>query len=294
MIRNPFSLLRKDWRRVVGKSPARDLARRGANIWLERTYGWKPLFKDLQNFSESAANFTRSLEPLTPTKGSRHCSNRATYTDAQFPPSISDGEWNSAVAGFKAAPWSQMYLGALPYHRFVYDAMVVKACVGCRDNGDPNRHVSRVRRFLSNWGVDPVRDLLPTLWELTPYSFVVDWFINSRGIMDQARFNQSLDTLHQIGVHGVCYSVKTEYTFHVQMLPAWSWAFPGADYLYQVYPVVGASGQTNSVLNGTSASVSRYARYVGFPSGHMNVFNNKGLTLSNLASATALLAQRYL
>lgn len=61
--------------------------------------------------------------------------------------------------------------------------------------GEMRRKVQAERYARSSiWGFDPVRDFLPTAWELIPYSFLVDYFTNIQEVIDGWSFH-SVDLL---------------------------------------------------------------------------------------------------
>lgn len=291
MVRNPFSLLKRDWRKVCGKSTASQLARKGANLWLENAYGWRPLFNDARNLAVSVANWTKVSQKYVIAKGSTRFGNSAVISGICPEPTISNSEWNSRKALLATGPDSCSW--PWPYNwRIVYDPSSHIAHVGCRVSDSVMDHNSRLRRALSVWGLDPGRDLLPTLWEVVPYSFVVDWFVNTRGLMNLARYNAALGVLHQASVSGLCYSLRGECTYQAEVLPFYDavvrnqlyWGFP---------PYTIVSGALKSVFTGTKGVWRKYVRVAGVPPATIGtLFSTKGLSLSNLVSGLALISQR--
>jgi len=289
MIRNPFSLLRKDWRHIAKTSTCRDLAKRGANLWLEANYGWKPLLYDVKNLADSCGRFARCFDSIGLDRSTRRCGNRATYSYTLPPPTISDNEWTALISS--TPPY--MYYGEgndYPY-RFVFDKPIVYACVGCVVRDQMINHASRLRRALSNFGCDPSRDLLPTLWEIVPFSFVVDWFVNTDAIMALPRLSQAKARLDQVGVSGLCYSVKTVGTYRLQVIPVFSYQMYYADGWWNWQQAQTSS--SHSVMTGTPGIYSKYLRSVGFPPDQTVLFSNRGLTVSNVITGLSLITQRW-
>jgi len=290
MVRNPFSLLRGDWRHIAGKSTCSQLARRGANLWLEGQYGWKPLFGDLRNFCDSSARWLNAYNHHPSSAGSRRFGSRAKYPGATPNPSVDNTTWRNMQTGYSINPiWS---VSSPPWNgmRFVYQPRVVHAAVGCRASDQIMGQCGKIRQFLSQFGIDPQRDVLPTLWELVPYSFVVDWFINSQGIMNLTRYNDALGTLNQAGVFGLCYSVKAEMQYQAEVIPycgghgEWSWWVNSC--IGEMYC------PTSTCITGTSGKFTYYFRTLGLPPEQLPVLNGRGLSLSQLASGLSLLVQR--
>lgn len=291
MIRNPFQLLKPNWRTLAGLSSAMKLAKRGANLWLEAQYGWRPLWTDMKSFVASSRQFLKTLNQAYSEGASRHLNKRVQYVDTQFDPTVDDSTWNSYVAGFTNDCLCTYTGNGEHLKRFIFGPPRVTACITCNVRDSGVNHVSKLRRGLSNFGLDPERDVLPTLWELVPFSFVVDWFINSRGLMNLPRFNLALGTLRQTGVYGLCYSLKSEYTYRMQLVPAWSYSMYYADWWWN-YQIANNTLNTSPVVTGTEGVYSRYERISDLPPCSTSVFLNKGLTLSKLASSLSLIIQR--
>jgi len=290
MVRNPFSLLKSGWRPHVGKLSASQLAKKGANLWLEGQYGWKPLFGDLKNLADSAGHWSMVYDQAALDKRSQRFGNRAVYAGTPIPPSVSDSDWEARKATFRSqAPWATGY--QWPWNkRVVYDTPSIHACVSCWADGAFVTHASQLRRSLSQFGADPLRDLLPSLWELVPFSFVVDWFVNSQGLMNMARYNAALGTLNQAGVHSLCHSTQVVYTGQAQIIPYVAQAFYDAMWWWVGKEVRVAF--TNGCLTGTKGKFASYNRVLGPPPNTSSVFAYRGLTLTQLANSLSLFVQR--
>jgi hypothetical protein len=48
MIRNPFNLLRTNWRKLCRRETALSLHKKAANVWLEGQYGWNSFWYDVK------------------------------------------------------------------------------------------------------------------------------------------------------------------------------------------------------------------------------------------------------
>lgn len=162
MLRRPFSgaqkLLKKIYRtrtrllkhKVVTAS---DITRASASAWLEHRYGWKPLMMDADHAIESIMS---------------------QFTDL-------NGCFRVARGSSKMNQYSSNnYSGTFPQDEHFHVEFVRSVTQQLRaDAGVLYRLKDRTNFEKANayLGIRP-RDIPATLWELTPYSFVLDWFTN--------------------------------------------------------------------------------------------------------------------
>lgn len=164
MIRNPLSFLKELARRTPNKGTPlmRALRNQGMTAtsggFLEYTYGWKPLIGDLQalsktfgSFSDDYAEYRRIKEGSQPVRPFRYWA-----------------EDTSSETSAGAKP--QWY--AESRHSFSHHARCL-----LEGTYNPSKETLSKCGFLANkLGLKPEL-ILPTIWELTTLSFVVDWFI---------------------------------------------------------------------------------------------------------------------
>lgn len=158
MLRHPFqgsiSLLAKMARyraKNLGKT-ANSAAQATANAWLEYRYGWTPLFMDMGTIVD------KCHESLT--SGTQ----RLVFRSAEM---LSRTTSKTQATTVGSAPT----LGASVRSTAVCTA-AVHGGVLCEVS--PHTASDTLMQIL---GIRP-RDVLPTVWERVPYSFVADWFAN--------------------------------------------------------------------------------------------------------------------
>lgn len=148
-VRNYLSLVRKNGRKW-GRRSRRDAERALAETWLEYQFGWKPLLNDIDDMMYILATEYR--------KG------------------LHEREWATGVGedmGLVRKSTDTSWLYYPPNPRVCkrriryYSKVVYTANLGYMTNSPPVR----------NLGFTP-REWLPALWELLPWSFLVDYFTN--------------------------------------------------------------------------------------------------------------------
>lgn len=165
MIRNPGKALRRgldDYVKAAKKRTRRAPRKRLDGIisdtWLEYTFGWAPLISDVKSAGDAlnrrleryAGNYTR-------------ISGRSTAWDATFnEPGTNIGE-----------VYTKRRTGSRTLKRYDvrYYGEVRSVC--------PTPKSADARLFGTDW-----RELVPTAWELLPYSFLVDYFTNIGDVLD--------------------------------------------------------------------------------------------------------------
>jgi hypothetical protein len=167
----------------------------------------------------------------------------------------------------------------------------VKTNVSCRASDALNRRTNAIEKFIFAYGLSTDK-LLETIWEVVPYSFVVDWVVNMNGLLSLPRFEDSLRTLSNGAfVSHLGYSVKIEIPFTAQMMyphastqNSWYWRS-----ILPLEQTIGITAPTNA-----AGVVSLYQRNVGFPPSGVSLFANRGLSVSQGVSGFSLLLQRIL
>ncbi len=128
-----------------------------AGTWLEASFGWIPLFQDIDGIFDAVQNRKINLYPPTKeVKGSA-------FNDSIF--SKSDTQNFSWFTNY-----SNINRGRLRY-LVKYKGAVKVNLPSALDN------------FQRNAGFG-LRDVIPSIWEIIPWSFFVDYFINVQAILD--------------------------------------------------------------------------------------------------------------
>lgn len=285
MIRNPFNLMRTDWRRIAHKATARELAKSSANLWLEHRYGWLSLLGDLKSFAKTYGSLSQraSADDLA------YQTNRySARTSASVTPSTnqystgSKSSWDSILSDWRnrsgmAYRWSCLYTGATAMY-----AMTIRQI---QRQLSPLR---RAHRMIHALGLSS-EDILTTLWEMAPFSFVVDWFLDTRGI----GYPFSILRLSQQDIRNPCYSVKLEQHYRAQF-------FLGAYTLYYnspwTYQLSMPGTWTPPLCTGTTGISRSYQRYVGFPASGNFLENctKSSLSVTQGISGAFLILQKML
>ncbi len=285
MIRNPFTLLKTDWRRRASSHSAAALSKRGANIWLEHRYGWLSLYNDLKSMSKTLAGCfgEQADQALGSWWGRYSATQQVTVPAALVYP------WPSSLP-----IWNSRYnncTGYAPACRFYLDASTVSYTLGCRARMDATERYSKSRRFLSAFGLD-APSILSTVWELVPFSFVVDWFVDTKGIWTAPNLARlSGHTIKHLG-----FSKSFECSYGAEIC----WGENPLSYIYDPYNRWSSQSSYNKsgqIWSGsTKGSYSLYERNIGTPavSTFYSPFLAKGLSLTQAISGVSLILQKIL
>lgn len=121
------------------------------------------------------------------------------------------------------------------------------------------------------------KDLASALWDLVPFSFVVDWFTHINRFMEQAPI-----TWHSYDLRYIGYSLKTDWFARLDVTSQACVTPVGRPQLCK----------SNNYSLGPMCIQTLYARYPGFPSGTTSVGLFGSLNKSQIASGIALIVQR--
>jgi len=279
MCRNPFNLLKPKFRRQVRKLTARTLAASGANVWLEGYYGWKSFYQDTETIAKATAQFLyddhqKYLEKLgerLTVKSSVPVSNGYSYTLGTAPDT-----WNGPNPHKQGLALRCSNVNG-------YDLAVL----GCKQFQNVADRMDRTKRFLNLYGLTPNwRTIRDTIWEVIPFSFVVDWFVDTRGLW--APLNKW--RLGQMDIRDIGYSTRSFRSYRIEAKPMTN-PFYYSPYPWSLYfPDFADNVVFSSEGSGTH---SVYRRYSGFPSEPAAVvsFNTKGLSFIRSVNGIALIAQ---
>jgi len=131
------------------KARARQLVKAASNEWLEFKFGVQPLIADVQDGAKALADLSLRRE-------SRKITGGAESDSVSFTPAIGVGSYGDIVWSFDqiaATKNTSRYIGA----------------VWC--------NTENCTAFVDKFGFTP-QAWAPTLWELIPYSFLIDYFVN--------------------------------------------------------------------------------------------------------------------
>lgn len=222
MIRNPFKLMEKDWRRRAEQKTAlqcmRGNARTASGIWLEAFYGWGSFKRDVEVIAKATHAFLKSDAVKTLKE----------YEHSRYSIAIWENTKNGYVYPWvTAAAWQYSrdsdYLewhDHSDYRRVAFRVVdchtKTKYMIGCHSVKDACRRISTAERLLQFGGLHSWQDVRDTIWEVVPYSFVIDWFIDTRGMW--APLNKW--NLQRAGCYDFVHSMSTEVTYQAEFLHA--------------------------------------------------------------------------
>jgi hypothetical protein len=281
MIRNPFGILKTNWRDLVGLKPLKHLVK-GSSIWLEGRYGWKPLVSDIGNFCDAYVTFARESNRVGLDQDNLRYSTSSTFTVPSTPNYW--GEDGPTWLAYQADLVDRFGRGNTNngWMRVAFDPMVVRAVVGCRKWLIAQRVKSRMEKAMTLLHCRP-QDLFAVIWELLPYSFVFDWFVDLQGIMGLASAKELLvsSVTSQLG-----YSLKWSQQYSVGYIPDnffWKYRSP-----YSYRDPIACSSSSDSSSKGSRSS---YVRLPGLPATSIDDFCSTDLSFTNRLDAAGLIFQ---
>lgn len=289
MIRNPFNLLKPNFHRSVRKLSARALAVKGANVWLEGYYGWKSMYQDVMSLSKATANLLHDSSSLYFDKlGKRLCARKS---DTQFSSrtdyvlGTTEPAWQS-MAGRGWRNSGMYYLETGDHARLVNHSLKHAYTLGCRQVMQVSDRLRRTKAFLAQYGARSWSDIRDVIWEVIPFSFVVDWFIDTRGIW--APINQW--RLNQLDIKQVGHSTRSSGEYNIELYDDPNAYANGGSQKWTYKYAISVDKPTSLSTTGKYCS---YVRTPGFPSVDVVYakFLSKGLKFIQGVNGAALLAQ---
>lgn len=250
MLRRPFhgaidlcAKMHKYRAKRLGKT-ARSATKATADAWLEYRYGWKPLIGDTQSIIDASHKLVAQV-------GKRRLTARASE-EIKF--ELSD-----------------------PFEMPIYPPL---KAVGVRTaRGHEQAHAgviyeakpqTKVQQLTAMLGLRP-QDVPATLWELTPWSFVVDWFVNVGPWLRAVTPNPEVTVLG----NWVTYVSRRTMTYSGMLTYTWNGTF--------TYPMPGMSNGYDFV-----------ERKVNQPLTTTPVLIKKPLSILHMADAMGLLLGKVL
>jgi len=175
-IRHPFTTLTngvRDYLTFLRRNRQRYQSRRRRerfvqNVWLEYSFGWKPLVSDISDgFKAAGSLFERP--PRIPVRG--FATGLVDVT--QQSTSVTQGHtWDVLIVTSREA------------------TVVYRGAVKLEDTGWAAKAQAFGVDGFSSWR-SAIDTFVPTLWELLPYSFLVDYFTNIGDLLSACSFTQS-------------------------------------------------------------------------------------------------------
>lgn len=287
MVRNPFSLLKRNWRKQVKLKPASALAKEGANVWLEQLYGWKSLFTDVTDTAKVAGTLMIQCAN-TEVEGATWTRYRSVVKDTGTLPNVyglntpTENHWkdlSGTLNGLASAAFG-LKLSNIRWNR--------TAAVTCRTSSIYARASSLTARILQGIDVNTWYGVRDFLWEVVPFSFVVDWFIDTRGLW--APTNQAL--ISAAGASHIGYSTKVEVGYDASIC-AGTWPAAHSGSIPGWYNRHATSSSPRVFNSASRGKIIQYTRTSGWPPVDCPMyFQGWGLNLSQWATTAALITQK--
>jgi hypothetical protein len=159
MLKNPYGLFGLPKFVRNGLSLGK-LAKTSANLWLETRYGWQNLWLSIRELANTHKKVRAHLDYLQKTK------DKYTPVHARSDVSGSTNSWG--YNNYKTTPYNRVYLEPCTAQRY--------GTFGCQiKRPDPVTLMTKIDSYIRGYGGLSV---VEALWDVVPFSFVVDWFID--------------------------------------------------------------------------------------------------------------------
>lgn len=255
MVKNPFNL--KKLPRLLRSKPLGELSRMSASSLLEYQFGWKPLMNDIRQLAVVTTEVSKHTDYLRETVN-KYVSLASRQVDV-FDPPIALGTPIGGDASVRITPYvSEVKRSAC----FSVDVRRTEAALAW----------TRMDQVLNRLGT---RDVALALWDLVPFSFVVDWFTHINRFLEQGPIGWEKFDLRRVG-----YSTKVEWFAKYKVYSVATSSVSGVSPVYVDY-------HTDPLLVKTS-----YDRWSGFPDQTTSVGLFGNLNKTQIAEGLALIVQR--
>lgn len=256
MIKNPFGLLSKF---RGSRKTIKSLVKETSNAWLEYRYGWRNLLYDITNVVKCWEKARKHMQYLMSTRGAWSPIGSSSSSEVSLPaPPFSVVAMSNVDQGYNIT------CSNLRCRRETH--------FSCRVLREESfRILTQMEYAMQNLGT---KDIRGALWDLLPFSFVVDWFINLSNLTTM----NSIYKLQSSRVRNLCFSTKTRFT---------------ADFLVQSYAM-----SMRGYITGTPQTMPNvlvretYERNLGFPPVSLTDGIFGGFSVTHLMDGAALIAQR--
>jgi hypothetical protein len=207
MIRNPAKNLRALVKRYLDTANGRrssfrtrrDAERWLSGLWLEYAFGWVPLISDTKAGAEALARLIHGDIRYSTARG-------AGFHDTAVPPIRT----NFNVPGLPT-------VGTRETVRTAHQSCFIKGGVNAKASGPTLENAAHL------FGFTP-EEFVPTVWNLLPWSFLVDYFANVGDVLEATFFDRT-------GITWSSMTTRTEYVYmsHVQpkSISGWSGSVTG-------------------------------------------------------------------
>lgn len=211
MIRNPAKSLRaKAQTYLDGLSGRRSRFRTKrdaenflANSWLEASYGWMPLISDTKAGAEALARLIHGDVRHSTVRGYGKVENASTPTFSNY-----------------NVPY--FTLGQKETYLISRDTCIIKGGVSAKATGPTLTNAANL------FGFTP-EEFVPTIWNLIPYSFLADYFLNIGDILEATFFDRA--GISWVSRTNLQEKIFTSRIHHKRQSSAWSGSSTGGSYV---------------------------------------------------------------
>lgn len=271
MVRRPLAALQSLLQKMpkLRKLPASELMKASSGVWLEYRYGWNPLLMTIRELSRHNRRIEEHLRYLETTRG-RHVSIGHHQVYEYGDP------LNESWRGYYSTVNHACPVGTAIKEYFSSVAIYAASADVYRDS--TLGHVSKLRYRLQDLGLT---NTFEALWELTPFSFVVDWLIHPTLLESCA----AAALLRGPNVRNCGFSVKRIRKFRTLCAL-------GRGAVSAHFPVTKVTEQVGDNIGfGSEAFESSYTRTPGLPNYLDFATMLPGANIIHAVDATALFAQ---
>lgn len=260
MIKNPFGM--RQLAKVGGnKMSLGAILKKPAGAYLEYKFGWENLYRDYLAIAKVWSEVRAHKEYL------EESVNRYVPVTARSTVTYSTPQTLGTIT---PSP-TQVRMSYTGYRTNVRK-------VGCFSlnlrRTEAMNSWSTIDQILARLGVN---DLATALWDLVPYSFVVDWFTHINRVLERSPISWNSYDIRRMG-----YSRKTEWDGRVVGNHTTTISSPACPYTYK----------SESVEYGPGIVQTKYERFPGFPPNTSSVGLFGNLTKTQMAEGIALIIQR--
>jgi len=255
MLKNPFNLTKVP--RLLRSKSLGTLSKLPANAFLEYKFGWKPVYADLLALRDVWGEVSKHITHLRETVN-KFVSLASRESHSLLNPSVGTFNGFGTPMGITVTP---VCTEVMRTYCFSLDLRRTEVAL----------HWSKMDQVLSRLGA---RDIVSALWDLVPYSFVVDWFTHTNRLLEQKPIEWGQYDLRRVG-----YSTRTQWFVKFNYT-----SIATENYDYKTTTVSGSVGPALAQV--------QYDRTPGFPAGTATIGLFGHLTKTQIAEGIALIVQK--
>lgn len=280
MMKNPLAVLKPGFRReIVGKTGA--ALKMLSSVWLTGRYGWKPFLSDVDSLARTLGQeSSRSIPNLI--QHFQSYSKTQSVVDVAYTDACPKAMWDT----YASYPTGSVSSEVDFFYRIKNLTTSTKMRISAYAADPAIQYSNLVGRLLNRFGASLTwRNIRDVIWEVLPFSFVIDWFIDFsnawRPLNESSLLRRTSDA--------VGYSVKIEVTGQPEIL-----AFTPAPCRVANPSIWFGTRPNNTIVTQElpTMKASRYIRTQGLPASASSILKSKGLTLIHGIDGISLILQK--